>query len=82
MTAEPLDSEIILDINQGIIENYEKETPYEINNNNINNIIKNYLINTKNWDKFTTNSIWSFSNSNILPCLSSKTILSLFSTFI
>lgn len=66
MTAEPLDSEIILDINQGIIENYEKETPYEINNNNINNIIKNYLINTKNWDKFTTNSIWSFSNSNIL----------------
>jgi U5 small nuclear ribonucleoprotein component len=66
MIAEPLDKEIILDINQDIIENYQRQFLHETNKNNINQKIKDYLITTKNWDKYTTNSIWSFTNSNIL----------------
>ena len=66
MIAEPLDKEIILDINQDIIENYQRQFLNETNKNNINQKIKDYLTTTKKWDKYTTNSIWSFTNSNIL----------------
>ena len=53
MIAEPLNKEIVSDINNGIIEH--------ITTHNKN--IHTYLQDTHHWDKFTTKSLWSFDTS-------------------
>ena len=58
MIAEPLNKEIVNDINLDLINCLYK--------NDLNEIKSSYLINNLNWDKFTSNNIWAFSNSNML----------------
>lgn len=55
MIAEPLDKEIISDINSGVLNNI-----YNFKNTNIEQSFQNYLVQNKGWDKFTAKSVWSF----------------------
>ena len=59
MIAEPLNKEILNDLEKGILNHIYKNT-----NENMKESINDYLINNQHWDKFTAKSVWAFGPEN------------------